>query len=126
MGNEEREDFIIYHTKGFFPLLAKGRGKGAKLLLRRDIKMATIKSSTVSRATSKHLGDKNESLLMYAAHTVGRDILSLQNARMSGLTLRSSDTKSRFKMSLCAFSDVKCNGALNIMEKPPCRPCKSI
>ncbi len=49
---------------------------------------------------------------------MGHDIFSVQNAHMVGLTLKSSYTKSKFKMGLCAFSDVKCNGALNIMEKP--------
>lgn len=89
--------------------------------------MATLKRCSASRALSTHLGDKNESLLMYGcSYSRTRYMLCTECSHMAGLTLKSSDTKSRLKMGLCAASDVKCNGALNIREKPQCKPCKSI
>lgn len=53
-----------------------------------------------------------------AAHTVGHGRLSVQNAHMAGPTLKSSDTKSRFRIAPCASPEVKCSGALNITFKP--------
>lgn len=43
MRNGEGEDFIIYHTKGPFPPVAKERGKGAKHLLSRGMKDGHLK-----------------------------------------------------------------------------------
>lgn len=80
--------------------------------------MATLKEVRgCPRAWSTHLDGKK--LKPFDALRLTRYILPTECPLMAGLTLKRSDTKSRFKTGPCASSDVKCNGALNIREGTP-------
>jgi len=81
--------------------------------------MATLTEVRGCPPCMEHTPRRRKKLKPFDARRLARYIPPTECPLMAGPTLKRSDTKSRFKTGLCASSDVKCNGALNIGEGTP-------